>query len=220
LIDELSDERPATGAKLLDVGVAASVSKSFVAHFFMPLFDLTGIYPRIRVAEHDPLIRQLAGLELDVVLTDTVPGELEKLGLEQRTVHSSPMVAVAAPKLASRVRRFPEDLGSVPFLHHPVSSRSRLELDAFFRRCGAMPAPIGEVDDVTVLARAAIDGIAVVIVPETVIEEPLSRGALQVIAKIDDLDSRVHAFFHHRETPQRVIDAIDRLTQRARQIAA
>jgi LysR family transcriptional activator of nhaA len=166
-------------------------------------------------------MRQLASLEIDLALTDTVPGDLDKLGLEHRVVHTARLLMVAAPRLASQTGTLADGAVDFPLIHHAASSRVRGDIDAHFQRRNIRPELIGEVDDVGVMVRAALDGISLAIVPETVIEDALRRGALIALGQLDDLACVVHALYQQRERAQAVIDAIERLTQpTVRRIAA
>ncbi len=212
LMDELSNGL-GNGARLLEIGVASAVSKTFIARFFMPLFALDHVHPRIRVSDHEHLLRQLASLELDFVLTDTVPTASTGRTFEHRIVHSARMLAVASPRMAPQLGAFQEGATGFPLIQYGASSRARQEIDAHFRRHGLTPRTIGEVDDVGVMIRAALDGIAVAIVPETAAEDHLNRGALVVLSEIESMASVVSAIYNQGSTAPRVLEAITLLTQ-------
>lgn len=192
---------------VIDIGVAASVSRTFAARFFLPLFELGELMPRVRSGDHDYLLHELVTMELDLLLTDSPPRDAAGKGLEARAVHAPRMIMVARPDLAT------DDLSQLSFIAYTAASPYRWEFFDHFHALGIDPRVIGEADDVALMVTAAREGLCAAVVPDTVAEQALADGALTTVAEITGFESRVWAVYHSKETPQRVLDAIDRLTQ-------
>jgi LysR family transcriptional activator of nhaA len=159
-------------------------------------------------------MRQMASLELDVILTDSVPNEqMAVRGLEHRVVHTARMLAVAAPRTMGQIGSFQEGATGFAMLHYTTGSRARQDVDAYLASRSMTPRIVGEADDVGVMVRAALEGIAAVVVPETAVEDHLTRGALVMLGEIEGLSSVVRAVYQHQDAPERVLEAIERLTQ-------
>ncbi len=199
--------------RALQVGISSTITRTFAAQFFLPLFEMPAIAPRIRSGSHEVLFERLVALELDILLTDTLPHEPEELGLKTRVVHTPRLVAVASPEMAARIHAFPEDLASVPLLRFTQGARVRYETDRYLRERGVVPQIAGETDDVSLMAHAAAVGIGVAFVPSTVIRDQTEKGTLVEIAPVAEIEQRVYAVFAHRETPAQVLDAVESLVQ-------
>lgn len=201
--------------QVLDIGVAPSVSRTFAAELFLPLFRMRDVRPRIRIGENDALLHELISLEVDLVLSDVAPPEPRSKGLEMRVVHEPVLIIVASEAIAARIGSIPHGLDGVPFLGYTIGSKHRWEIEQYFHDHGVRPEIMGEVDDVSLMLAAARQGLGFAVVPESIATDVLQTGALRRLGRVEGIASQVLALFHHPDTPPRVHEAIDLLTRAA-----
>jgi LysR family transcriptional activator of nhaA len=212
LLQDLNPQR-SNERWVLEIGVCSTVSRAYAAERFLPLFKMKNIAPRIRSGGYETLLDRLLRGELDLLLSENMPSEADKKRVGVRALSESPLVAIAAPELAERVKDYPADLGLLPFMSYPQSSRYRWELDAFFQDNGIAPDLVAEADDVVLLAVAATRGMCWVAVPETVVKQNLSSGKLKRLGPIAATRSTLFAQFQQVNTPQLVLDTIEALSR-------
>jgi len=200
---------------VLQIGVSTSVSRHFAAEFFLPMFDDDSLRPRIRVSDEAGLLRSLAAMELDIVLSDTTPHHLESIGLKSTVVYAPPLAAVASPDLAEKISEFPRDAGSVPAVFFTTNTRLRFQLESYFRDRALSLDVVGEVDDIELMKAATVKGVGLSFLPAPFVEKNVNEGSLTLLGTIGGITCDVHAVYHQRETPARVLRAIEILSQAA-----
>ena len=207
LLSELSPDR-ANDRWVLEIGICPTISRTFALQRFLPLFALDNISPRIRQGSYDHLMEKLLQGELDIVLSENQPTEADSVKVGTEVLLQHPLVFVAAPELARSMTHFPEALAQMPFIQYTVDSSYRWEVQSFFADNELTPNIVGEADDVTILAMAAIAGRCVVAVPQGVVKEQLESGELVMLGQLQRAYSRVYAYFQSVKTPEAVQRAL------------
>jgi DNA-binding transcriptional LysR family regulator len=213
LIQDLNPKR-SQDRLVLEIGICSTISRTFSAVRFLPLFRMKNLAPRIRYGGYDDLIERLLRGDLDILLTENQPSAADQKKLGLRALAESPLIAVAPPALAEQLEQFPEDLGQLPFMHYTQSSRYRWDLDTFFLEQGIAPEVLAEIDDVILLSAAAEQGLCWVAIPETVASESIARGSLTNLGPIGSARATVYAYFQQMSTREVVLSALDALQSR------
>ena len=143
LLEVLGRDRKRTIAQTLRIGVTSSVSRGIAADFLTPVLALDDCTPSIRDGEFTELLRQLRGLDLDLLLCDTQPVEAAARSLEIVPIHRPRLVGVAASEMAKTEIAW----DGAPLIHYRPSAPAHWEVEAFFERLGAKPRVIAETDD-------------------------------------------------------------------------
>lgn len=122
------------------------------------------------------LIGQLVSGRLDVVLADeSAPASLRVRAFD-RVVDKSRVVFCAAIPLARRWKSdFPRSLNQAPVVLPSMHSAWRRELDRWFESKKIMPRIVAEFDDSALMKTAAADGLGIVPIASSVLEEAVGR---------------------------------------------
>ena len=192
----------------LEVGVGAAVARSFAVDYLLPLFFDEQVFLRIRYGEHDYLVRDLVGHELDMLITDTLPDALSGRGIVSQVVHEPTLIAVASPALKREIQRFPDDLDGKRMVRYTLRSKYRMATDTFLRDAGVEPVAAGEVDDVGLQVAAAAAHPVFAIVPKHAAQTAIDARELAELGVVPTEDSDVRALYHRQDTPQIVVRAL------------
>lgn len=202
-----------TGEIVLEIGIASSVSRSFAAEFFLPLFRRGDLRLRIRNGDYDYLLHSVTSRELDILLSDNAPANPESRRLRVTPIYRPRLVAVAAPEMQDGMEGFPDGLGNVPLVTYTQHSRYRWEIDQYLTRHGLHPRILAEVDDVNLMRVCAENGLCATIVPDAVARPAIEEGTLRELGELADVDTTIYAHYHSEEIPQLVREAVQTLTQ-------
>lgn len=207
LILELNPARLQTDW-ILEVGITPTVSRSVSTQRLLPLFELENVSPKVRFGMYGDLLEDLLGGELDLLVSENEPPQTHRSKLGITPIAESPLVVVAAPQLAQKVKKFPTDLSAVPLVNYTQNSRYRLQLDNWLLDEGLNPEVAGAVDDVSLLASLAIRGIGAVVVPEAVAKPSLESGRLELLGRVDNGPAVVFAHYTEVNTSELVRRAV------------
>jgi LysR family transcriptional activator of nhaA len=215
LLEVLGRDRKRSVARTLRVGVTASVSRGTAADFLTPVLALEDCTPSIRDGEFTELLRQLRGLDLDLVLCDTQPVEAAARSLEVVAIHKPRLIGVASSALLGTGKEMKWD--HAPLIHYRPSAPAHWEVEAFFERLGAQPRVIGETDDPMLMIEAAARGTCVAFVPRSMARDALTSGRVVMVAALPPTSSEVLALYHDAETASLARRAVDALVGYAQQ---
>jgi LysR family transcriptional activator of nhaA len=214
LLEVLGRDRKRAIAQTLRVGVTSTVARGMAADFLTPVLALDECTPSIRDGEFTDLLRQLRGLDLDVLLCDTQPVEAAARSLEVVPIYRPRLVGVAAPDMTKTDAGVTWD--GAPLIHYRPSSPSHWEVEAFFERLGAKPRVVAETDDPMLMIEAAARGTCLGFVPRSMARDALAAGRIAVVAALPPTAAEVLALYHDAETAGLARRAVDALVSYAR----
>ena len=211
MLDVLATASPMS-RKLITVGMTPSITGTFAARFFAPLYQSPALQLRIRQGSYMILLRDVTCGELDILLAENTPTDGTVDDIETVALMTPRLIAVAAPDMARRCTEFPNSLGQLPFVGFGPPSTYRWETLRWFQVSGIETNIVAEADSVDVLATMVRDGQAFSVLPESAIRAELDSGAL---VKLGDMDFQSHVYAHylHKTAPAHVMDAIKQLKQ-------
>jgi len=178
LLDALKD-RPGKHAIRVQVGMTDQISRQAALSLLRKARAYSAeVQPMVSTGRTTALLQELRQHELDLVLTNRdVPLEdaLEYVKAEagRQDVHF-----VAAPKLAKRIKRFPQDLSDVPLLLPGRQTPIGAAAEDFLNQRQVIPAWVEEVKDVELLRLMALDGAGVAPLTSLSIGNDLKKGKL------------------------------------------
>ena len=181
LQDALRD-RPSRQVIEIQIGIVDQVSKQVSQALLRDAFQFKAqkIEPQIS-AVHDTFGRLLSELRthaLDLVLSnqDVPLGQAEDFIV--REVGQIPVLFVAAPPLARRIKAFPRDISSVPLLLPTRANPLRSSVEHYLNRHRIAVSVVGEIQDVELLRLLALDGIGAAPLNESAAAVDLKAGKL------------------------------------------
>lgn len=206
LMQRFEESAPMTDRAVLRLGVTSTLSRTFTADYFLPLFEIPEVRTVIHYGNYIYLLQDLLSYQIDLLIADSKPDD--ERGIEVTILHTPSLVFVASPELAARISSFPADLVNVPFLHYTVRSRYRWEIDQFLRKHGLVMDIVAEVDDIGIMKEFALQGKGAIAVPNAAIDEELKAGALRVLNDGPVAETKIFALYHHETPPTRVLNAL------------
>jgi DNA-binding transcriptional LysR family regulator len=128
-----------------------------------------------------PLKQLLTGLQthnLDLVYSHVSIPEEEGKGYIQIQVGQMPIDFVAAPALAEKIKRFPEDLSKVPLLLHARPNPVRELVENFLYDHDCNPGIAGEAQDVELLRVLTLKGVGAAALNRLITTSDVKSGKL------------------------------------------
>ena len=195
--------------KSLAIGVASSVTNALAARTFVPLLT-SDVVLQIKHGEQEDLLRQLMGRDIDILLGDkaTIGGRERRLVVEE--IFRPTFVAIAPRSFAQKVKAFPHDLGRVPLMLYPASSRHRWEIERYLGDHSVEPNVIGETEDVGIMLACVNAGICAAILPGLHLES-VPRGRKPAVIGSLAIEAPVYAYHQKNDAGDLIKNAIEAL---------
>lgn len=210
LVDALAhDAQPRP--TVLRVGVSAAMARTITADFLMPVLTIERCLPSIRTGDFNELLRDLRSHELDLVVGETEPTEVARVGLAMELIYRPSLVAIALPTLEPR-----EDWQNVSLLEHRATSVYHWEVEAYLRDKGLRPTVMGELDDAFLMLEAVVRGNFVAFVPKSVAAEAIRQKRVKALATLSPATAGIHAVYPEKEALDLARTAVQRLIENAR----
>lgn len=182
---ELQDamrDRPLAGRVAIQVGILNATPRAF-GHALLEC--LLGDPSLANVVTHEEDLASLTnGLRqhrLDVALSDLPIAGRDREELVNHFICRIPVVLAAAPALAARCRKFPEDLAGLPFILPSMPSQVFRQVQDALAARHITPRVLAEVQDVEMARRLALSGHGVTPLNEYTIAASRPAGGLKVI---------------------------------------
>lgn len=177
----------------LEIAIATSITNILPARHLLPLMGAE-TFMRLRHGDHEPLLSDLLGGEIDVLLTDIAPSNSENPTLASQIIDRPKLIGVYSSG-AAIAETFPMCLEEIELFHYSVGCRYRWDIDRYLHDHGIEPDVIAESDDAAIMLDAAEDGRCIAIVPESVAEEAVAAGRVQVLGEVEGVQSEVYAIY-------------------------
>jgi LysR family transcriptional activator of nhaA len=211
--DELQDVlagRTPGGGLTLHVGIAMVVPKLLAHRVLAPAMRMPE--PVRLVCIEKPLVDLLADLsvhKLDLVLADSPLNPALNIRAYNHPLGESPITFFAAGGQAARWRAgFPASLDGAPMLMPTASSALRRALDLWFDRHKVKPRMVAEIEDRALMKTFGEAGVGVFTSPQAVEEDVLSKYAVEVIGRTDEVTERFYAISAERRIKHPAVSAI------------
>jgi LysR family transcriptional activator of nhaA len=201
--------RPTGRPVILEVGIAAALSKLVVFRLLEPALHLPEAVRIVcREDRHDRLLADLSTHSLDVILTDTalVPGG--GVRAFHHLLGECGVTFFASATLAQEVApKFPASLDGAPLLL-PSGSALRSALDQWFDMLGIRPRVIAEFEDSSLLKVFGQDGIGIFSSPSVVEAAVVKQYNVEVVGRTDEVRERFYAISGERRIKNPAVMAI------------
>ncbi|MBK7876544.1 MAG: transcriptional activator NhaR [Planctomycetes bacterium] len=211
LVDVVRGRVPSRGVRLR-VGVADVVPKLVARELLEPAFTLAEPV-QLSVREDRPasLFSELAGHDLDVVLSDAPLPDGARLKAFSHLLGESGITLLAERKLAERLRpRFPASLEDAPMLVPAPHTALRRALESWWDERDVAPRIVGEFDDSALLKAFGQAGHGVFAVPTVIEDQVREQHAVSVVGRIPEVVERFYAISPERRIRHPAVLAITR----------
>jgi LysR family transcriptional activator of nhaA len=180
--------------RVLRVGSLSTLSRNFQLAFLRPVLGRRDVEVVLRSGSQGELLRDLATLALDVVLTNMPPPPEGDGRWIVHLVDEQPLALVGSPK---RVGPAPVALDRLlarePLVLPARGTPLRLAFDSLLSRLRLTPRIAAEADDMAMLRLLARADIGLVVIPPIVVRDELVAGTLVEAATLDDIHEQFFA---------------------------
>jgi LysR family transcriptional activator of nhaA len=133
------------------------------------------------------LIKLFNAKKLDLLFSNFIPSDLEAPGAIVSKVEKSPFIFCSSPKYKNLIKDFPASLDQAPFIMPLSGSKSRNELDSFFKKNHLKVSSIGESKDVCMQRLLTLDGMCLMAAPLSLVQKYIEKNELIEIGRPDKM---------------------------------
>jgi len=184
----------------LRVGALATLSRNFQMRFLQPVLGRADVELVLRSGGQEELLRALAAMALDVVLTNLAPPRDAASPYLIHRLAAQPVALVAAPR-----RAVSGDLAAMlaggPLILPTAETALRAGVDAMFARKGLRPVIAAEVEDMAMIRLLLRADAGLAIIPPIVVQDELASGLLRQVHLLPDLEESFFAVMLERRFP-------------------
>lgn len=177
------------------VGLADALPKLVAYELLCRAFEIDQTVQLIvREGKVESLLGELVTHQLDIVLADTPGSPITPVKTFKHPLGRSPLVVLAAPKLAAKLRRgFPQSLHDEPALLATPNVAARRALDGWFIQVDVMPRIVAEMEDSALLKVFAGEGLGFIVIPQVIVDQVCQRYHLQRVGPVEGCDEKYYA---------------------------
>ncbi len=195
----------------IHIGITNFVPKTVVDVLLDYLLKIEpSVYIHLKKDSMDSLISQLNDHHLDFILTDT-PFETTLPGsIDNKFIGKIPIAFCAHPKLAKKIKKFPQDLNNQPMLLPAAPRQVSYALKEYFYENNINPRYVGEIEDLETVRRLALRGYGIAPINILTIQGAPSQQKLCILnthAQCRIYES-IYIITKKRKMPHRLVTAV------------
>lgn len=184
--------RDVAAARVLRVGVRATLSRNFLMRFLEPLFDLDDTLVIVRSAGHQELLTKLEAHELDVVLTNLGPPRDGSRSWQVNEIDKQDVSLIGYPGRVRANEPLEDTLAGHTVVLPTIENGIRIGFDSLCDELGVQPNIRAEIDDMALLRLMVRANVGLGVVPPIVVSDELESGKL---VRIHDLEGLSETFY-------------------------
>lgn len=200
LVDSLRDVTT-TQLPTLRLGASATLSRNFQIAFLEPLIGRRDARVTLHSGSLRELLQMLEALQIDVLLTNTLPARNERSAWAQHLIAEQPVSLIGRPRGSRKRAPLEELLGTEPLILPPPENHLRGAFDALMERIGRTPHIAAEVDDMAMVRLLAREGAGLAIVPPIVVRDELKSRQMHDHGRLPGLKEMFYAITPKRRFP-------------------
>ncbi len=188
--------------RALRVGALATLSRNFQMQFLRPLIGRPDVEVVLRSGSQAELLKGLAELALDVVLTNAAPARDAASSWLIHPLDEQPVSLIGTPARVGQHPRSLEDLlATEPLILPTAETGLRAAFDALAARLGIELTIAAEADDMAMIRLLAREDAGLAIIPPIVVRDELRAGLLVEAATLDGIGESFLAVTLQRRFP-------------------
>ena len=161
MMDSLNDHS-LKGRLKIQIGISSLVPKEIINPLLHSLYQSApGIHITVGEEKAASLIDGLRTHLLDIAVSDTIALSRQEDDIEHHLVARIPVMFCANRALASKYRRFPEDLNGAPVILPSSQSQVHAALHEFFIKQKIEPKIVGEIQNAELMCELAVSGMGI-----------------------------------------------------------
>jgi LysR family transcriptional activator of nhaA len=194
--------------KALRVGALATLSRNFQLAFLRPVLGRLDVEVVLRSGSAAELYSALAGLHLDLVLTNQPPPIDALTPFIVQRLDEQAVSLIGVPEFRAPGVSLTDRLAQVPLILPTAASGLRMGFDALTDRLGVTPQIAAEVDDMAMMRLLAGEGMGLAVLPPIVVRDELDRGLLVECAELPNLTETFYGVIVERKFPNPMLDEL------------
>ena len=209
--DDLTATLRETGRarRALRVGALATLSRNFQIEFLRPLIGRPDVEVVLRSGSQDELLRGLAGLALDIVLTNLPPARDAASHWLIHRIDEQPVGLIGTPaRVGPQARPLRDLLITHPLILPTRETALRAGFDALASRLDVTPIIAAEVDDMAMIRLLARADAGLAVIPPIVVRDELQAGQLVEAARLEGNSETFLAVTLQRRFPNPLLSEI------------
>lgn len=200
--------RDVAAARVLRVGVRATLSRNFQMRFLEPLFDLDDTLVIVRSAGHQELLTKLEANELDVVLTNLGPPRDGSRSWQVNEIDRQDVSLIGYPGRVRQNESLEDTLAQHPVVLPTIENGIRIGFDSLCDELGVQPSIRAEIDDMALLRLMVRANVGLGVVPPIVVRDELDSGKLVRIRDLEGLSETFYAITLSRRLANPLLPSI------------
>lgn len=215
IANELSENLKSSSSNLkriINIGFVPTIAKGLIYEILSPFLVHQEMIMKVMEAEHDLILRAFQNEDLDMIICEKPIFDPEGKTRLFR-IFGSTFCVVCSPHFNSARDEFPESLSDIPFMNYTNRTGVQDQILRYFHTKSINPQIIGEVDDVNIIRRFAINGHCFAILPISVIEETLRAGKLIVLSEVPEITIVIHAIVRNKPQNNAVFEILESLQE-------
>lgn len=176
--DTLND-KPQKNQISIQIGILNGTPRSYGHALLEHIFGSTlNAVATVKEGDLDNLLEQLRQHKLDVILTDVSIHGHEQQEFVNHLIGKIPVIFAAAPHIANKVKRIPEDFEGTPFIIPSLPSQIYRQVLDTLSEWKVKPKIIAEIQDVELARRLAVTGHGIVALNAYTVSVSLPKNSL------------------------------------------
>ncbi|WP_169566032.1 LysR family transcriptional regulator [Sneathiella limimaris] len=194
--------------KSVRIGAMATLSRNFQIKFLQPLLDRDDVDIVLRSGTTGELLRELEGLNLDVVLLNQPAARDPAKSLTSHRLAEQHVSLIGRPDKFELLSNLKSILAVNPVIIPTLDSGIRIEFDALMDRLHIKPIIAAEVDDMAMLRLLTREGVGLAVIPPIVVRDELDSGLLAEYASLPKIVESFYAVLPERKFPNPIIQEL------------
>ncbi len=200
--------RPDLDRQVLRVGAQPTLSRNFQMAFLRPVLGSAGVEVVLRSGTFRELLPALEAHNLDVLLTNAIPGRDAATPWISHRIAEQPVALIGhASRLRGRTS-LRQLLAEEPLIVPTAETAIRAGLDAIFESYRLQPRFAAEVDDMAMIRLLTRQNAGLAVIPPIVVQEELSAGSLVEAGPIPGLVETFYAVMLARRFPNPLLGTL------------
>lgn len=189
LVEELEYTLPKGGTevapKTFCLGVVPILSQFCFSSFSIDLWQDAQLQIKVYNRDYSELLNMLKEDQIDAILSDFPFMADEACSFKSHNLGNIKMVVVGHEKFLPLKEKFPKSLSDHPFISFLQHGKYQEQIDYYFKLNGIHPQRVCEIEDLSLVKKAAEAGVGLALLPYTFVKKAIRENRLKCIGSVN-----------------------------------